>query len=83
MLRPKELSTYHTPSNEVSTHFYESGFYEDCIFVLLQVTSPLRTGEQIKSHEYVLTGDSENVLHFNDEGQERVNQYIIEAVQGL
>ncbi len=28
--------------------FYESGFYEDCIFVLLQVTSPLRTGEQIK-----------------------------------
>ncbi|AER14727.1 hypothetical protein SSUA7_0535 [Streptococcus suis A7] len=30
-----------------------------------------------------LQGDSENVLHFNDEGQERVNQYIIEAVQGL
>lgn len=85
MLRPKELSTYHTPSNEVSTHFfYESGFYEDCIFVLLQVTSPLRTGEQIKeAMNMYLQGDSENVLHFNDEGQERVNQYIIEAVQGL
>lgn len=66
LLRPAALSTDFTPSNEVSTHFLNHlDFSEDCIFVLLQVTSPLRTGAHIQeAMELFLQGEAENVVSF-------------------
>lgn len=66
LLRPAELSTDFTPSNEVSTHFLNNlDFTEDCIFVLLQVTSPLRTGAHIQEAlDLFLQGEAENVVSF-------------------
>lgn len=65
ILRPKELSTDSTTSFEVSKNFLES-FEGDRIFVLLQVTSPLRNGDNIReAMDMYLQGDCENLVSFS------------------
>lgn len=47
LLRPKELALDTTTSYEVNEEFLKD-FDDDQVFVLLQVTSPLRTGAHIR-----------------------------------
>lgn len=65
ILRPKELSSDFSTSYDVNEHFLKD-FPDDQVFVLLQVTSPLRTGENIKEAMALYeTGDADNVVSFS------------------
>lgn len=65
LLRPEELSTDFTTSYEVNEHFLRE-FDDDQVFVLLQVTSPLRNGKNIREAMKLYNqGGSENVVSFS------------------
>lgn len=65
LLRPEELSTDFTTSYEVNEHFLKD-FEDDQVFVLLQVTSPLRNGQNIReAMDLYLQGQAENVVSFS------------------
>ena len=60
ILRDPELSKDTTPSNAVGLDFL-SRFDEDVIYVLLQLTSPLRTGEQIREAMEIFKKEQQNI----------------------
>lgn len=65
LLRPEELATDFTTSYEVNEHFLQD-FSEDQVFVLLQVTSPLRNGQNIREAMALYNkGEAENVVSFS------------------
>lgn len=64
LLRPKELALDTTTSYEVNEEFLKD-FDDDQVFVLLQVTSPLRTGAHIREALRLYESeDVENVVSF-------------------
>ncbi|BDD40549.1 cytidylyltransferase domain-containing protein [Streptococcus ruminantium] len=64
LMRPKELATEFATSYQVNKHFLEP-FPEDQVFVLLQVTSPLRTGRHIQeAFALYLNGEADHVVSF-------------------
>ena len=60
ILRDPELAKDTTPSNAVGLDFL-SRFDEDVIYVLLQLTSPLRTGEQIREAMEIFKKEQQNI----------------------
>ena len=63
-MRPKELALDTTTSVELNEYFLKD-FKDGQIFVLLQITSPLRTGEDIKKAFELFTYDVENVVSYS------------------
>lgn len=65
VLRPAELATDFSTSYDFTEHFLQD-FDDDQVFVLLQVTSPLRTGKHIREAlELYHQGIAENVVSFS------------------
>lgn len=65
VLRPEELSTDFSTSYDFTEHFLQD-FDENQVFVLLQVTSPLRNGENIKEALEIYNNEKpENVVSFS------------------
>lgn len=64
LMRPEELATDFTTSFQLNEHFLKD-FPEDQVFVLLQVTSPLRTGEHVReAMELYESSDADHVVSF-------------------
>lgn len=65
LLRPQELATDFSTSYDFTEHFLQD-FADDQVFVLLQVTSPLRNGTNIKEAlDLYREGEAENVVSFS------------------
>lgn len=65
LLRPEALATDFTTSYDVNEHFLKD-FPDEQVFVLLQVTSPLRNGKNIKEALALYDkGIAENVVSFS------------------
>ena len=66
VLRKPELATDTATSYEVLADFL-ADFPQEQTFVLLQATSPLRTGKQIKgAYDFYLESQAENVVSFSE-----------------
>lgn len=66
VIRPDELATDFTTSFQLNEHFLKD-FPDNQIFVLLQATSPLRTGEQVKeAMKLYETSDADHVVSFTN-----------------
>lgn len=65
VIRPDELSTDFSTSYDFTEHFLQD-FEDNQVFVLLQVTSPLRNGQNIKEAMDIYNlGEAENVVSFS------------------
>ena len=66
VIRPDELATDFTTSFQLNEHFLKD-FPDNQIFVFLQATSPLRTGEQVKeAMKLYETSDADHVVSFTN-----------------
>ncbi|HEM6112614.1 TPA: acylneuraminate cytidylyltransferase [Streptococcus suis] len=64
LMRPADLATDFTTSFQLNEHFLQD-FSDDQVFVLLQVTSPLRTGKHVKeAMELYEKGQADHVVSF-------------------
>ncbi|HFI0425374.1 TPA: GDSL-type esterase/lipase family protein [Streptococcus suis] len=64
LMRPADLATDFTTSFQLNEHFLQD-FSDEQVFVLLQVTSPLRTGEHVKeAMELYGEGHADHVVSF-------------------
>lgn len=63
-MRPAELATDYTTSFQLNEHFLQD-FSDEQVFVLLQVTSPLRTGKHVREAiELYDLGQADHVVSF-------------------
>ncbi|HEM4105285.1 acylneuraminate cytidylyltransferase [Streptococcus suis] len=64
LMRPAELATDYTTSFQLNEHFLQD-FSDEQVFVLLQVTSPLRTGKHVREAiELYDLGQADHVVSF-------------------
>ncbi|HFU3723406.1 TPA: GDSL-type esterase/lipase family protein [Streptococcus suis] len=64
LMRPEELATDFTTSFQLNEHFLKD-FSDNQVFVLLQVTSPLRTGVHVReAMELYETSNADHVVSF-------------------
>ncbi|HFI0342046.1 TPA: GDSL-type esterase/lipase family protein [Streptococcus suis] len=64
LMRPADLATDFTTSFQLNEHFLQD-FSDEQVFVLLQVTSPLRTGKHVKeAMELYRAGHADHVVSF-------------------